>query len=102
VGAGFLETSGFYTRGEVNERAMLGYFHFVFVADGYVFDFDLDEPLILRLEDYIRLRFLLQKLPYFIFGLYYVPEKELSSWTVSRFETNTYLTRTQMSWIKNV
>ena len=29
VGGGFWETSGFYTRNNINERAMLGYFHMV-------------------------------------------------------------------------
>jgi hypothetical protein len=56
-GGGFLETSGFYTRSNPNERAMLGYFHYILVADGYVFDFDLNESLVLKLEDYVRLQF---------------------------------------------
>jgi hypothetical protein len=102
VGSGFLETSGFYTRGKINERAMLGYFHFVFVADGYVFDFDLDEPLVLKLEDYIRLQFSPQQLPYTVFGINYVPEKELQYWTVSRFEIDTYLSRPQVAWTKKM
>src|SRR5690606_10559228 len=57
VGGGFCETSGFYTRMVINDRAMLGYFHYVLVADNYVFDFDLAEPLVLPFEDYVRLQF---------------------------------------------
>ena len=57
VGGGFWETSAFYARGNPNQRTMLGYFHYVLVADNHVFDFDLAEPLVLPFQDYIRLQF---------------------------------------------
>lgn len=90
AGGGFLETSGFYTRTDPNERAMLGYFHMILVADGYVFDFDLYEPLVLKLEDYIRLQFTPAYLPYVIWGINYIPQKELANWKVTRFEWSDY------------
>ncbi len=101
VGAGFLETSGFYTRGKIDERAMLGYFHFVLVADGYVYDFDLDEPLVLKLEDYTRLQFTPPYLPFKVFGISIEPEKQLPFWTVTRFEIADFNTsRSTATWTK--
>lgn len=85
-GAGFLETSGFYTRGVPHERAALGYFHFVMVADGHVFDFDLHEPLVLGIEDYVRLQFTPAKEPAMIFGIQYRAREQLKWWTVTRIE----------------
>ena len=102
AGGGFLETSGFYTRSTPNERAMLGYFHFVLVADGYVFDFDLNEPLVLKLEDYIRLQLTPSYLPYFVFGINYQPTKELPSWTATRFEVDGYPSRPEVTWQKKL
>lgn len=90
-GAGFLNTSGFYTRGKVNDRAMLGYFHYVLVADGYVFDFDLDEPLVLKLPDYVRLQFTPPYLPFRVFGINYDPVNELKYWSVKSYEWNSYI-----------
>ncbi len=101
-GGGFLETSGFYTRLEPNKRAMLGYFHFILVADGYVFDFDLNESLVLKFEDYIRLQFTPPYLPYIIFGINYRPVDMLPSWTVTRFETDSYPSRPQVTWKKEL
>lgn len=101
-GGGFLETSGFYTRSEPNERAMLGYFHYILVADGYVFDFDLNESLVLKIEDYVRLQFTPAYLPYVIFGINYKPVDELPSWTVTRFEVDGYPSRLQQTWKKKL
>ncbi len=102
-GAGFLETSGFYTRNLINDRAMLGYFHYVLVADGLVFDFDLAEPLILPLEDYVRLQFTPPYLPFHVFGINFVPINELKWWTVSRFELESYISYTpQKTWSKKM
>jgi len=90
VGAGFLETSGFYTRNNPNDRQMLGYFHMVFVADGYVFDFDLHEPMVLKIEDYIRLQFTPPYESFKIWGMSYISQEQLSSWNVTGFETLNY------------
>lgn len=89
-GGGFLETSGFYTRSAPNDRALLGYFHMVLVADGYVFDFDLAEPLVLKVEDYIRLQFTPPHEPFLIFGIKYRALEQLPSWQLTRFETLDY------------
>lgn len=86
VGAGFLETSGFYTRTKPQDRSMLGYFHYVLVAENHVFDFDLHELLVLPLEDYIRLQFTPPYLPFRVLGMNYDPAEELKYWKVSRFE----------------
>lgn len=86
VGAGFFETSGFYTRTNPNERAMLGYFHFVFVADNHVIDFDLGEPLVPSLEDYIRLQFTPAREPYVLYGVKYDALNQLNHWTLTRIE----------------
>jgi hypothetical protein len=102
VGAGFLETSGFYARGNSKQRVTLGYFHFIFVADGHVFDFDLDEPLVLPLEDYVRLQFTPPYLPYRAFGIDFDPIDQLSFWTVHRFETHTYLSKPSISWTRKL
>lgn len=90
VGAGFLETSGFYTRGQQNKWKMLGYFHVVFVADGYVFDFDLDEPLVLKLEDYIRLQFTPPVDPFKVGGNINFKSTDLKYWTATAYETKSY------------
>ncbi len=103
VGGGFLETSGFYTRTDPNERAMLGYFHMVLVADGYVFDFDLYEPLVLKVEEYIRLQFTPAYLPYVIWGINYIPQKELAYWKVTRFEWSDYVVgKEKATWEKSM
>nr|MBA2405436.1 hypothetical protein [Bdellovibrionales bacterium] len=91
VGAGFLETSGFYTRKTVNEREMLGYFHYILIADNHVFDFDLYEPIVLPFEDYVRLQFTPPTLPYFVFGINFIPSKELKYWNISQYDTNNYI-----------
>jgi hypothetical protein len=102
-GLGFLETSGFYTRSSVNERHMLGYYHFVFVADNLVFDFDLYEPLVLPLEDYIRLQFTPKSLPYYIFGINYVPEIQLKNWKITAYNLkNPHLPANSIIWSKKL
>lgn len=85
-GAGFFETSGFYTRTAPDERAMLGYFHFVLINNGRVFDFDLHEPLVLDLERYVRLQFSPPENPVKIYGVLYDAREQLNAWTVTRFE----------------
>lgn len=103
VGAGFFETSGFYTRQNVNERAMLGYFHVVLVADGYVFDFDLDEPLVLKVDDYIRLQFTPPYEPYILFGTEYRASSMLPWWTVTRFEWHDYVRHKEIpTWTRKM
>ena len=71
VGDGFFETSGFYTRAKPNQRAMLGYFHMILVADNMVFDFDLHAPLVLDVRNYIRLQFMPPYEPYIIYNVNY-------------------------------
>lgn len=90
VGGGFWETSGFYTRNSTTERDMLGYFHMVFVADNYVFDFDLHEPLVLPLEDYIRLQLTPSTENSGIWGKSYKPHLELPGWEMTRYKTEDY------------
>ena len=90
AGAGFLETSGFFTRGKQNNWKMLGYFHVVFVADGYVFDFDLDQPLVLKLEDYIRLQFTPPYEPFKVGGNIHFKSTDLKFWTATGYETQSY------------
>lgn len=104
VGAGFLETSGFYMRNEPNNRKMLGYFHYVLVADNYVFDFDLHEPLVFLLEDYVRLQFTPPYEPFIIWGVKYDSMKELSHWSVIRYEVNEYLRTSspRSTWTKSM
>ena len=89
-GGGFLNVSGFYTRESPNEWKMLGYFHYVLIVDGLVFDFDLAKPVILPLEKYVRLQFTPPVLPFVIFGIKYVPSEELKWWKVSFFETSPF------------
>lgn len=102
-GAGFLETGGLYTRVRINEREMLGYFHYVLIADDYVFDFDLAEPLILKIEDYIRLQFTPAYTPYIIFGINYDPLKELPYWTVTNYHWRDFLNPgPQKNWVKKM
>lgn len=91
VGGGFWETSGFYTRNSPNDRDMLGYFHMVLVADNHVFDFDLNEPLVLPLEDYIRLQFTLPDDSTTLWGKNFKPRQELPSWEMTRFVTTDYV-----------
>ncbi len=91
VGGGFWETSGFYTRNTTTERDMLGYFHMIFVADNYVFDFDLHEPLVLPLEDYIRLQLTPSTTNFKnIWGSNYKPHLELPGWEMTRYHTEDY------------
>jgi hypothetical protein len=90
VGGGFWETSGFYTRNSTTERDMLGYFHMVFVADNYVFDFDLHEPLVLPLEDYIRLQLTPSTENSNFWGKSYKPHLELPNWEMTRYKTDDY------------
>jgi hypothetical protein len=101
-GAGFLETSGFYTRHAKNQRAMLGYFHVVMVADNIVFDFDLADKLMPTLENYVRLQFTPPYEPFIIFGISYQAQKELPWWKVTRFEWHDYLQQAPMTWKKNL
>jgi hypothetical protein len=103
VGAGFFETSGFYTRGKVNERAMLGYFHMVLLADGYIYDFDLNEPLVLKLEDYIRLQFSPPNDNYKLFGVIYNAQSQLNYWTVTAYDPIGYARgQHNLLWTKNL
>lgn len=102
VGGGFWETSGFYTRNNINERVMLGYFHMVFVADGYVFDFDLDEPLVLKLDDYFRLQFT-PPFPFTFYGGEARTKTELKGWTLTRFEWADYIKNIEKpTWVKKL
>ena len=94
-GAGFLETSGFYTRNAPNERAMLGYFHVVLVAENHVFDFDLHEPLSLNVNEYIRLQFSPANDSTTIFGIRYRASEQLKWWTVTRFEISDFVQDTK-------
>jgi len=103
AGNGFLETSGFYTRVLPNDREMLGYFHIILIADGFVFDFDLSEPMVLRFDEYIRLQFTPPYTPYIIFGINYDPLKELSGWKVTSYEVSQFLTSNpQKLWEKKM
>ncbi len=90
VGGGFLETSAFYSRTNPNDRVMIGYFHMVLVADGYVFDFDLGEPAVLKLSDYVRLQFTPPYEPFRIYGIDYTAKSNPGSWDVTAFETLKY------------
>ena len=102
VGGGFWETSGFYTRNNINERTMLGYFHMVFVADGYVFDFDLDDPLVLKMDDYFRLQFT-PPYPFNFYGGEARTKSELKGWTLTRFEWADYIKNIEKpTWIKKL
>lgn len=94
-GAGFLETSGFYTRNAPNEREMLGYFHVVLVAENHVFDFDLHEPLSLDVNEYIRLQFSPANDSTTIYGMKYRASEELKWWTVTRFEISDFIQDTK-------
>ncbi len=89
VGGGFWETSGFYTRNNINERVMLGYFHMVFVADGYVFDFDLDDPIIVKLDEYFKLQFT-PPAPYSFYGGEERTISELKNWSLTAFDYRDY------------
>lgn len=102
VGGGFWETSGFYTRNNINERVMLGYFHIVFVADGYVFDFDLDDALVLKMDDYFRLQFT-PPYPFNFYGGEERTKSELKGWTLTRFEWTDYIKNIEKpTWIKKL
>lgn len=94
TGSGFLETSGFYTRQNPNHWKMLGYFHYVFVADGYVFDFDLDEPLVLPLQDYIRLQFTPPYEPYYALGNVEFKIASLKFWKAQKFSVHDFINKT--------
>ncbi len=100
VGGGFFETSGFYTRGFPNDRAMLGYFHFVLVADNYVFDFDLHEPLVLPLEDYIRLQFTPQPSSQWMKTM----AMDIPGWEMTRYEWMDYISYSNLNatWVKRM
>jgi hypothetical protein len=90
VGGGFLETSGFFTRTNPNERMMLGYFHMVLVADGKIFDFDLNMPKVLDKEDYVRLQFTPTEKNYTVYGINYLNKGNPSQWDVTLFDTEDY------------
>lgn len=101
VGGGFWETSGFYTRITPNERVMLGYFHYVLVADNYVFDFDLREPLVLPFEDYVRLQL---APPASNTSWMNVMAKDLPTWEMTRYEWNDYISYSNLNatWVKRM
>jgi hypothetical protein len=103
-GAGFFETSGFYTRTAPNEREMLGYFHVILVAGDRVMDFDLHEPLVLDIQEYIRLQFTPpEEKPMVIFGVPYRAREELKWWTVTRFEIDDFLRESKRAtWKKKL
>lgn len=102
-GSDFLEVSAFYTRNHINERQMLGYFHFVLVAQGYVFDFDLDKPLVLPIEEYVRLQFTPPTLPYQFMGIDMNPRKYLPEWKVEGYSIDSYLGgQPQLLWTKKM
>lgn len=100
VGGGFFETSGFYTRTNPHDREMLGYFHYVLVADRFVFDFDLNKPVVLSLEDYARL----QLSPPDDHPWAKNWEKDLSRWQVTRYDISDYMTQTELKpiWQKSL
>lgn len=89
-GGGFLETSGFYTRGKKGERANLGYFHIVLLADNMVYDFDLDSPKVLSFPDYVDLQFRPPYEPYKVFGINYTKNGNPGSWTVEILDADQY------------
>jgi hypothetical protein len=89
-GSGIWETSGFYTRGDINRRAMLGYFHVVLYADGHIFDFDLADPIVPNFEDYVRLQFTPPHEPYVHYGSVYDAKNQLQGWSISRYEIDTF------------
>lgn len=102
-GTGFLETSGFYTRTSPNKREALGHFHVILVVENQVFDFDLLGPLVLSLEDYVRLQFTPPKEPITIFGVNYESHKELKWWKVTRFEINEFAqVEPHATWTRNL
>lgn len=90
-GGGFLETSGFYTRQKPNDRVMLGYFHFVLVADGHVFDFDLNEPLVLNLHQYVKLQLVPPYEPFNVMGIKYTAKSMLPSWEIKIYDIANYV-----------
>lgn len=100
VGGGFFETSGFYTRAARNDRAMLGYFHYVLVADNFVFDFDLAEPVVVSFEDYVRL----QLAPPSNSNWMGTMLKDLPSWELTRYEWKDYISYSNLNptWIKRM
>ncbi len=91
-GLGFLQTSGFFTRTDPNKRVNLGYFHFVLIADDYVFDFDLHEPLVLSLNKYIKLQFTPRTTDQeVIFGINYKSNGNPDKWEASLIEVQDFL-----------
>lgn len=100
VGGGFFETSGFYTRTNPNDREMLGYFHYVLVADRMVFDFDLNSPLVLTLENYARV----QLSPPDTHPWAANWGKDLSRWVITRYDIETYMkdSNPQITWKKSM
>lgn len=98
-GAGFLETSGFCTRTAPDKWAQLGYFHFVLIAENRVFDFDLHQPVVPEIKNYIRLQFSPAQEPTMVFGMRYRARDELKWWTVSRIELRDFVQGTgRVSW----
>lgn len=65
---------------------MLGYFHYVFVADGHVFDFDLATAEVLPFAHYIRLQFTPAMDPYDPAQDLQRMRDDLPSWTLKRIE----------------
>ncbi len=97
TGAGFLETSGFYTRQNANRWKMLGYFHYVFVAEGHVFDFDLDEPLVLPLHDYVRLQFTPPFEPFYALGNVEFTTDTLKYWKADKILIQDFINKNSRS-----
>jgi len=89
-GGGFLETSGFYTRGKKGERANLGYFHIILLADDMIYDFDMDSPKVLTLNNYVDLQFRPPFEPFKVFGIDYTKNGNPGSWSVEVFDLQDY------------
>lgn len=104
TGAGFLETSGFYTPEDPNQWRMLGYFHYVLIADNQVFDFDLHGGHVMSVEKYVRLQFTPPTMDYKIGNKIFRPENELRYWTIESFNVDSVgmNNKPELTWKKGL
>lgn len=65
---------------------MLGYFHYILVADNYVFDFDLAHDKPVELKSYIRLQFTPPYEPFEIYGINYSENKNPENWELNMYD----------------